>query len=165
MSEWTRYQKLFGAGPRGTILSMVLFLLVWWQEETLGLPAILDNENLRLLLSGVSIVLTIVIVAWSLKSLPPSARGERLVQEGAFAVFLHPLYGAFLSCFNFGLAVFMNNYVYVIWAILLHPLWHWNIRYEENLMTAQFGDAYTQYRRTVSRFFPLKFLVSLLKIK
>ena len=71
-------------------------------------------------------------------------------------LFRHPLYGAYLSFFNFGLAIYMNNYVFVVWAILLHPLWHWNIRYEEGLMIFKFGDEYIEYTKRVSRIFPIK---------
>lgn len=161
MNEMTRYQKLFGAGPRGTLLSIVLFLLAWWQEEALGLPPVLNHSMPRGVIFGISIGVTIGIVGWSLKSLPPSARGERLVQEGAFALFRHPLYGAFLSFFNFGLAVYMNNWIYLVWAVLLHPLWHWNIRYEEQLMIDFFGNDYIEYCKRVSRFFPFKYVRTL----
>lgn len=159
MSELTKYQKIFGAGPRGFVMSAGLFALLLWKKDALGLPSISDHYDIRLAILLFSIVVTIVVVVWSLKSLPPASRGEVLVKEGAFALFRHPLYGAFLSFFNFGLAIYLNNYVFVIWAIVLHPLWHWNIKYEENLMISKFGEEYIDYMKTVSRFFPVKYFL------
>jgi len=154
-----KYQKIFGAGPRGLFISLFLFLLAVWKNDDIGLPSIIDNYFIRLAILILSIVITNIIVIWSLKSLPPKFRGEYLVTTGAFAYFRHPLYGAFLSFFNFGLAIYLNNYIFIIWAVLLFPIWHWNIRYEENLMIEKFGDEYVNYSKRVSRFFPLKKII------
>jgi len=155
----TKYQKLFGAGPRGLFFSSLIFLVLLWKKETISIGPVLENYYLRLGLFGILTLVTLLIVVWSLKSLPPNFRGEKLVQEHAFAFFRHPLYGAFLSFFNIGLAILLNDYIFVLWAVLLHPLWHWNIVYEEQLMKSKFGDEYSAYALVVSRFFPFKFIM------
>jgi len=151
-----KYQKIFGAGPRGLLISLALFFICLWKKDFFALPSIIDNYQIRLAILIISIVLTNIVVFWSLKSLPPKFRGEHLVTTGAYAYFRHPLYGAFLSFFNFGLAIYMNNFIFIIWAVLLFPLWHWNVLYEENLMIEKFGDEYLEYSKKVSRFFPFK---------
>lgn len=151
-----KYQKIFGAGPRGLFISLFLFMLALWKKDELGLPTIIDNYPVRLTILIISIILTNIMVIWSLKSLPPKFRGEYLVTTGAFAYFRHPLYGAFLSFFNFGLAIYLNNYIFIIWALILFPIWHLNIKYEENLMLGKFGDEYLEYSKKVPRFFPYK---------
>ncbi|TDJ04229.1 MAG: isoprenylcysteine carboxylmethyltransferase family protein [Deltaproteobacteria bacterium] len=123
------------------------------------LPTIIDSYSIRLAVLIISIILTNIVVIWSLKSLPPKFRGEYLVTTGAYAYIRHPLYGAFLSFFNFGLAIYLNNYIFIIWAVLLFPVWHLNIRYEENLVVAKFGDEYVNYSKRVSRFFPFKKII------
>jgi protein-S-isoprenylcysteine O-methyltransferase Ste14 len=153
----TKFEKIFGAGPRGLFISLFLFILALWKKEELGLPTIVDNYPVRLSILIISIIVTNIVVIWSLKSLPPKFRGEYLVTTGAFAYFRHPLYGAFLSFFNFGLAIYLNNYIFIIWALCLFPIWHLNIKYEENLMTKKFGDDYINYSKKVPRFFPYKF--------
>lgn len=152
-----KYQKIFGAGPRGLLISLFLLFLALWKKDLL--PSIMDNYNIRLTILILSIVLTNLVVFWSLKSLPPKFRGEHLVTTGAFTYFRHPLYGAFLSFFNFGLAIYLNNWIFIFWAILLFPIWHWNIRYEESLMIEKFGDEYVNYSKKVSRFFPFKKII------
>lgn len=136
---------------------MFLLLLALWKKDALALPSIVDNDSIRLIVLIISIVITNVVILWSLKSLPPKFRGEYLVTTGAFAYFRHPLYGAFLSFFNFGLAFYLNNWIYIIWAVLQFPIWHLNIRYEEKLMVAKFGDEYVNYSKKVLRFFPFNF--------
>jgi hypothetical protein len=60
----------------------------------------------------------------------------------------HPLCAAFLSMFNFGLAIHLNGYIYILWAVLLHPVWHYVIRYEEQLMIDTFGKSSSNTKNT-----------------
>lgn len=87
-------------------------------------------------------------------SLPARDRGKRLHTGGAFQYVRHPLYAAFLSVFDLGLAFYLNSYVFVLWAVILHPVWHWAIRYEEELMIEIFGDQYLDYQNNTGRFLP-----------
>ena len=103
---------------------------------------------------AVSVLVTVALVVWSVKSLPASDRGIQLCTDGPFRHVRHPLYAAFQSVFNFGLAIYLNSYVFVAWAALLHPLWHRVIRYEERLMIEIFGDEHADYRKTTGRFVP-----------
>ncbi|MBT3981008.1 MAG: hypothetical protein HOE90_06615 [Bacteriovoracaceae bacterium] len=159
----TKYQKLFGAGPRGLFLSGLILLILIWKKETVSIGPILETYSVGLSIFCILTLVTFLIIAWSLKSLPPNFRGERLVQDQAFKFFRHPLYGAFLSFFNFGLAVLLNDYIFMLWAVLLHPLWHWNIMYEEQLMKSKFRDEYSAYAKAVSRFFPFKFFIGVFR--
>ncbi len=103
---------------------------------------------------AVSILLTLFIIVWSVRSLPTADRGNKLCTSGAFRYVRHPLYAAFLSVFNFGLAVYLSNFIFIIWAVLLHPIWHYIIKYEERLMVDIFGDEYVVYQKKTGRFFP-----------
>jgi protein-S-isoprenylcysteine O-methyltransferase Ste14 len=94
------------------------------------------------------------MIVWSVTSLPTTDRGNKLCIAGAFRYVRHPLYAAFLSIFNFGLAVYLNSYIFVLWAVLLHPIWHYVVRYEERLMINVFGEEYFEYQKKTGRFFP-----------
>jgi protein-S-isoprenylcysteine O-methyltransferase Ste14 len=148
------YDRIFGAGPRGLLISLILLAITWRFELTVGLPRILDSEFLRVTIFAVTVVGAAMVVLWSLKSLPPSARGNELVTTGAYRYCRHPLYAAFLSCFNFGLAVLLNNWIYIIWAVVLHVVWHWNIQSEEALMRKVFPTHYDEYCNVTGRFVP-----------
>lgn len=118
---------------------------------------------LRLGVLVTSIIITLYIVLWSIKSLSIKDRGVNLVKTGAFKYFRHPLYGAFLYSFNFGLAFFLNDYIFIFWAILQIPIWHLNIRKEETFMNSHFEEEYNKYCSNTSRFFPWKHLVSFIR--
>jgi protein-S-isoprenylcysteine O-methyltransferase Ste14 len=152
----TKYEKIFGTGPRGLLISVLLLVICWRIEHQVGLPTIINSAYMRVGFFSLMILLTVLIVVWSIKSLPVGERGNKVITTGAFAYFRHPLYAAFLCFFNFGLAVYLNNYLYIAWAIFLHPIWHWNIVGEEKLMINHFGDDYLEYTKVVSRFVPVK---------
>jgi protein-S-isoprenylcysteine O-methyltransferase Ste14 len=148
------YERIFGAGPRGLLISLVLFMLAWRAEPVAGLSSITNIDAARWTVFVLSAVGSIIILIWSVKSLTPGERGIKLVTTGAYRYLRHPVYAAFLSCFNFGLAVLLNNWIYILWAILLHGVWHWNIRSEEALMKRAFPKEYEEYCKVTGRFFP-----------
>lgn len=149
-----KYERFFGAGPRGASISLVLLALAYMLEDSIGLPAITHNDALKHLGFLLATLITLAILIWSLISLPPRERGRQLVTTGAYKYFRHPLYAAFLSGFNLGLALLLNNWIYIGWAILLHPIWHLNVVSEEKMLRRQFGQDYDDYCKTTGRFFP-----------
>ena len=148
------YERIFGAGPRGLLIGLALLALAWQLESVVGFPSITASYVARWLVFLLTLVGTVLVVVWSLKSLPPATRGKELVTNGAYRYLRHPLYAAFLSCFNFGLAVLLNNWIYMIWAVLLHGVWHWNIESEEKLMRQEFPKQYEDYCQITGRFIP-----------
>ena len=150
----TTYERIFGTGPRGTVISAVTLVVAFLLNRDLYSPPIHGNTSLGIAALVVATAVTAAIVVWSLRSLPPGARGKELVTTGAFHYVRHPLYAAFLGSFTFGLALFMDTWVYLAWAVLQYPVWHWNIAAEERLMHNEFGDAYAQYCRKTGRFLP-----------
>ena len=151
MREW---QRVFGAGPRGAVVSLAL---LWLAREAAGRIGPAPIHGAARLGDGALVfggLLTAALIAWSLHSLPPAERGTRLVTRGAFRWFRHPLYAAFLLFGAPALALKLDHWVYLAWAVALHPLWHLNVRYEEGLMRARFGEAYEAYAVATGRFFP-----------
>lgn len=148
------YDRIFGAGPKGGLLSLLLLLLAWHFEAVAGLPSIIDSHIARWVFFALALTGAVAIIVWSLKSLPPSARGKHLVTTGVFRYLRHPLYAAFLSVFDFGFAVLLNNWIYILWAITLHPIWHWVITGEERLMNNAFPEEYEAYCEITGRFIP-----------
>jgi len=150
----TRLNKIFGSGPAGLLISLLLFFIANWLNKRINPPPLSNNQFLLNSVFFISILMTLVIIVWSVKSLPAANRGNKLCITGAFKYVRHPLYAAFLSIFDFGLAVYLNSYIFVLWAVFLHPIWHYIVRYEERLMVDIFGEAYLEYQKKTGRFFP-----------
>ena len=155
MSEKTgKFVKVFGSGPIGVFVSLILFFVAYWINRQINIPPITGNRFILNSVFLISCLVTIGMIIWCLKSLPVGERGKKLCTYGAFKYFRHPLYAAFLSVFNFGLSFYLNSYVFVLWAIILHPVWHFIVRYEEKLMVNIFKEDYTEYQKKTGRFFP-----------
>lgn len=148
------YERIFGAGPRGILISVVLFYMAYYLEAIIGLPLIFNSDELRYCVFAVFVLLGSAFVVWSLYSLPPKERGKRLVTSGAYQYVRHPLYASFLLFFNTSLAFLLDNWIYLIWAIVLFPVWSVNVKREEQLMANTFGKAYEVYCEKTWRFFP-----------
>lgn len=149
------YQRIFGSGPIGLFISLLLLLFISiFLERNFSHLQITGSYFLRYFILIALSIITVLIILWSIKSLPPTDRGNKLITTGAFKYFRHPLYGAFLSFFNFGLAFFLNNWIYILWAIIQHPIWHWIIDREEELMQKEFPGKYKKYSLKTGRFFP-----------
>lgn len=148
------FKRIFGSGPIGLVISLVLLFLAGWINTQIVLPSLSDNRLFLDALFMATGCVTLIIIVWSLKSLPAADRGNKLCTSGAFRYFRHPLYAAFLSVFNFGLAIWLNSYIFVLWALLLHPVWHYLVRDEEQMMVDIFGEEYIDYQERTGRFFP-----------
>ena len=148
------YQRFVGSGVRGLLIDFTLLALAWKLAPIINLPEITANEFARKLIFAIATFFAVGIGTWSAISLPPNARGKRLTTTGVFRYLRHPLYASFLSCFNFGLAVLLNNWIYIIWAVLIHVIWHWTIRAEEKLMMQEFPGEYEEYCKVTGRFIP-----------
>jgi protein-S-isoprenylcysteine O-methyltransferase Ste14 len=149
--EPTRFGKLFGSGPIGLLVSVVLFFAASWLNARIDPPPTSDSRPLLNTIFLASILLTTVVIIWSLISLPATDRGNKLCTTGAFKYVRHPLYAAFLSIFNFGLAIRLNSCIFILYAALLHPLWHFVVMYEERLMIDIFGEEYVEYQKRTGR--------------
>ena len=149
------FNRIFGSGPIGLIISLILFFLAVYLKNLLNIPEIFNNYNiLRLSIFIFFTITSIIIIVWSLISLNPKVRGRTLITSGALKYFRHPLYAAFLTFFNFGLAILLNNWIFIIWAFLLHPIWHLLIIKEEKDLKNIFPNEYEEYCKNTGRFFP-----------
>lgn len=150
----TRFAKIFGSGPIGLLMSLILLVIAMWVNKQIDFLKISDNQFILNTTFLVVSFITVVLIIWSIKSLPASERGNHLCTSGAFKYVRHPLYASFLSVFNVGLALYLNSYLFIVWAILLHPIWHFIVRDEEKMMMHIFKEEYGEYQKKTGRFFP-----------
>lgn len=111
-----KYFRIFGAGPLGVLISLVLLgLALWYQRHypscTLGL-----SQSVRYLVLIVAGLGCLAGIVWSFRSLPISQRGCGLCTEGAYRWVRHPLYASFISVGVPGFAVFLNHWIALLSA-------------------------------------------------
>ena len=148
------YQRLFGTGPRGLLLGLGMLFFAWWGEKTYDFGPVHGSTTVGWAALIIGCLGTAAILFWAVKSLPPSERGRKLITSGAFKYFRHPLYAAFLLGFGPGLVIYLDGWFYILSSILQFPMWHWNIRAEEQLMAKAFPGEYEQYCHRTGQFFP-----------
>jgi len=64
------------------------------------------------------------------------------------------MYAAWITFISFGVAFVLNSWVYIIWAVSLHPIWHRLVAKEEQMMFELFANDYVEYTERVRRFIP-----------
>lgn len=147
-----RYQKLFGGAPAAWALSLTTLWIAFRLQSHLPLPPIHRDPRSGILVLAAFGAVALVLSIWTHVSLPPWLRGKRLVTTGAFRYLRHPLYASFLLFF-FGLAYWLNDWVFVVWAVAQLPIWNSIAAYEERLMRGAY-PAYAEYCLRTRRFIP-----------
>ena len=121
---------------------------------------ILDSANIMghpvfiKLVGVVFIIVGITLHLWTAWTLRNWWIKDKLCIGGPFQYFRHPMYAAWITFISFGVAFVLNSWIYIIWAVSLHPIWHRLVAKEEQMMFELFANDYVQYTERVRRFIP-----------
>lgn len=146
--------RRWGVGPAAALPSALLGLLAWKLQEYLALPPISGQAKTMALVGQVLMGLGLGLWLWAVLSIKGKDLGRALCQSGPYRHLLHPQYAAFITLALPGLALALNSWVMLAWALLLHPLWHYFAAQEEKVLTATFGAPYLAYVQRTGRFLP-----------
>ena len=150
----SRFEKLFGVGPIGALISLVLLAAAAWVDRLLGHPTLLMHAapmkivGLGLVVAGLCLHF---LALWTLRNWWLK---DQLCTTGPFKWFRHPVYAAWITFVSLGLALFLNSWVFLFWALLLQPIWHQLVIREEKMMLEIFQDEYREYASRTGRFIP-----------
>jgi len=150
----TRYQKLFGVGPMGGIISIVLFSLLFLLDRSCGHIAITNNTKPVKVAGIVLIGLWICWQAWAMHTIKSWWIHSRLCTTGPFHLVRHPIYAGAIWLGGFGVALLFNSWIVLLEPILAYPIMSILVRREEKMMLGIFGEEYKQYASRTGRFFP-----------
>lgn len=154
VSGQNKLKKLFGVGPTGATISLLLFAIFMWVDSMIGHPIVVNNTGLIKIIGSILIVLGFILHLWSFSTLRSWWADDKLCTGGPFKHFRHPMYAAWITFICPGVAMYLNSWIYLFWVLLLHLLWHKLVKREEIIMTDAFGDIYKNYARRTGRFFP-----------
>jgi protein-S-isoprenylcysteine O-methyltransferase Ste14 len=147
-------KKLFGVGPLGALLSGLILAACVWAERA-GVHAPLTGQ-----VTAVKIAAVFLIGAgaglhfWTIFALRKWWIKGALCVAGPFRWFRHPMYAAWLTFIIPGVALYLNSWICVGGALLIHALWHGLVISEERMLLAIFGDEYRRYAASTGRFVP-----------
>jgi len=149
-----RFQKFFGVGPMGAVVSLVLLTIAVWVDRVLGLPAILANPAPIKVVGVVLVVIGLGLHFWSMLTLRNWWGKDELCIMGPFKWFRHPMYAAWITFVLPAAALYLNSWIILLFVILLHPVWHQLVIGEEKMMLEKFKNEYGIYAARTGRFFP-----------
>ena len=150
----TAYKKFFGVGPLGALITLMLLLLAWLVDRKIGAVTILLQPFLLRYAGILLIAFGLFLHMWTFFTLKNWWQNDQLCTRGPFRYFRHPMYAAWVSFISMGVALLFNSWVYVFWALLLHPIWHVLAAREEKIVEDVFGDEYRHYAARTGRFVP-----------
>ena len=148
------FQKIFGVGPSGALLSLMLLALLWIVDGLAGRPAITARAGLRDAAALVLILSGAALHAWSFVTLRNWWRHDRLCTRGPFRFVRHPMYTAWITLVAGGVMLASNSWIMLAGPVGLHLLWHHLVPREEKMMDTLFGEAYREYAARTGRFLP-----------
>jgi protein-S-isoprenylcysteine O-methyltransferase Ste14 len=149
-----RLNKMFGVGLKGAGISIMLLLLAIFINQKLDGSSIINHSIILKLVGAVFVIMGIAVHLWTAWTLRNWWIKGQLCIVGPFKYFRHPMYAAWITFISFGTALFLNSWVYIVWAILLHPIWHRLVSKEEQMMVELFTNDYVIYAEQVGRFIP-----------
>jgi protein-S-isoprenylcysteine O-methyltransferase Ste14 len=149
-----KYRKIFGIGPFGAMISIALLLFFWMGDQLLGHPSITTN---LMLLRSVGILLIFAglgVHIWAFLTLRNWWVDNKICKSGPFKYVRHPMYSAWIILIVSGVSLCLNSWIFLIWPLSIHPIWHKLVVKEEKAMGSLFGDEYQTYAELTGRFVP-----------
>jgi protein-S-isoprenylcysteine O-methyltransferase Ste14 len=108
---------------------------------------------LALLTGAIFVMYSVVSLGRSFSPLIAPRRNNELVTSGMYQYMRHPLYAGFILL-SFGLAAVTYSETRLVLALLLQFVLTYKAKKEEESLLDKHGDAYSEYMKTVERFFP-----------
>jgi protein-S-isoprenylcysteine O-methyltransferase Ste14 len=150
--EW--YKRIFGVGPLGAAISIILLLIFCGFANIFDQPLISGNSAILHGMVISLVVLGAILHCWSFWTLRTWWHKDQLCTHGPFRYFRHPMYTAWITFISLGVALYLNSWFSIFWFIILHIIWHKLIIHEEAIMIEAFGKDYLKYSAKTGRFFP-----------
>jgi len=150
----SRLNKLFGVGPIGMSISLVLLAIAVWVDRVLGHSAILTNPTPLKAVGVALVIIGLGLSFWSFWTLRNWWAKDELCTMGPFKWFRHPMYAAWITFIIPAVALYLNSWIILLFAVLIHQIWHQLVIQEEKMMLEIFPEEYRLYSTRTGRFFP-----------
>jgi protein-S-isoprenylcysteine O-methyltransferase Ste14 len=145
-------------GDLGQLLLLVIFLGIWitdsfvFHYSTFLIDIIPDY--LRMIVAGLVLIAGWYLARGGMKAVFGTERDKPgLINTGVFRIVRHPIYlGAIL--FYLGASLITMSIASVLFLIVIIGFYIFIARYEERLLTEEFGQDYLEYKKKTGMLFP-----------
>ncbi len=152
--HYSALQKIFGVGPKGAAITVILLAAAVWADRALGHPEVLQYRSFMAALGALLVCAGLALIFWTTYVLRNWWVKNRLCTTGPFRWFRHPMYAAWISFICLGVAVYRDSWVFLLWVVSLHVVWRRLVVHEEKMMSECFQDEYRAYAERTGRFIP-----------
>jgi protein-S-isoprenylcysteine O-methyltransferase Ste14 len=150
----SKYQKLFGVGPLGLLISLVLFGLLWLLDRALHHVEMSGQPGIIRIIGSILILFWICWHSWCIKTISRWWRRDQLCLSGPYRFVRHPIYAGAVLPGSIGVVLIFNSWIILPLPVLMFVLYSILVRKEEAMMMAVFGQEYKEYAGHTGRLFP-----------
>jgi len=148
-------------GDTGQLILLIIFLGVWICDSFIfhytDFLANHVNWIIRIILSLPILIISFFMARKSLKTIFGEVREKpTLIREGWFGVVRHPIYLSVILLYLGLILLTLSIASAGIWLIVI-LFYIFISKYEEKVLTNEFGDQYLQYKKEVPMLFPNPF--------
>lgn len=144
-------------GDAGQLVLLGLFLVVWILDSFFLQWSTFLAERIPLVFRLVFISITLIIAGYLFQSghvvVSHEQRPAGLISTGAFKYVRHPLYLGSILVY-LGLTVSSASLFCLALLVVIVLFYDYIAGYEEKLLEAKLGQAYTTYKKKTGRWFP-----------
>ena len=150
------YKRLWNVGPPGLITSLLLIYLTLQYEAAFNIKKYETGHMWVDILFFLVFLEMLLILLWTLFSLPPKNRGKNLSTRGIYSFIRHPIYTVIIFHINILTSLCVGSYLLLFLVPIQYLLWSKMVVKEEEYLVGIFGQEYIDYMSNVSRFIPWK---------
>jgi len=149
-----KYRKIFGVGPLGFLIGLVMLGLLLLIDRGLGHAPIFSQSAPLRMLGSILIGIWICWHTWCLITIKKWWRGNQLCTTGPYRFVRHPIYAGAVLFGTLGISLLFNSWIMLFLPLLLYTVNFFLVRSEEKMMLSVFGDDYRRYAANTGRLFP-----------
>ena len=144
-------------GDTGQLILFGVFLITWILDSFILRRSTFFSSSIPLVMRLIFLATALVVAFFLFKSGHVAVIGEqrpaKIISTGAFGYVRHPLYLGSILVY-LGLTVSTASLFCLALLVVIILFYNYIAGYEEKLMEAKFGQAYTAYRLITGRWLP-----------
>ncbi len=154
MNTKLELKRIFGVGPFGIIITVMIWFIFFWGGKSIGLPQINIGKTVRLIILLMLLSDAVYLLGSGAFVLAKNEWGNKLVMRGPFQYIRHPFYSALIYSATGSLSLWQYSWGLLVSVLPIALFWSWLVINEENYMINKFGKEYQNYMEKTGQFLP-----------